>query len=293
MPDPTLDEELLKRSDPQAAWQKAESIGAPGIGSHYLPTEGPKGILDIVRMLVGGNEMPRSVQAQDPYGTEAYLQGKGPMPGLMMGSMIAEKPSPLGDESDAALVLSNFLNNSTLPEVTAQQAAKYGRTTGTVIPDKQFLKIPSGLTFDEGTMTKLKGNRPAWMLEKRHGQQRVFKQLAEENASLEGGREIPRVKSGETLQDLTPNLSGPSKPTPLAKDNPRAMKFKRNETAIERATRNTSARRKLTVDMVKDIKNMQKAGKSITEVHSKYPDINFNTFGSVWRGDSWNSVKPD
>jgi len=86
MPD-QLTEALLQREDPQAAWQKAESIGAPGVGSHFLPTEAPKSIWDLVKEYVlGGFEVPRSIQAKDPYGIDAWMKGSAPVPGLVIGS---------------------------------------------------------------------------------------------------------------------------------------------------------------------------------------------------------------
>lgn len=76
-PNPTLESTLL---------QKASSIGAPQVGTRYLPTEGPKSLWDLVKQYVLGEERPRTVQAQDPFGDIAWMKGAGSAPGLMMGS---------------------------------------------------------------------------------------------------------------------------------------------------------------------------------------------------------------
>jgi hypothetical protein len=66
--------------DPQSAWTKAATIGASKVGERYVDPTNP-GVLDIVRQMLGmGAARPRSVQAADPYGIEAWLKGAGPMP---------------------------------------------------------------------------------------------------------------------------------------------------------------------------------------------------------------------
>jgi hypothetical protein len=73
-----------------SAWTKAATIGAPGIGDRYplasvgeiLASANP---LKLLAEYVTGPGRPRSVQAADPIGIDAFTQGKGPMP-LLMGT---------------------------------------------------------------------------------------------------------------------------------------------------------------------------------------------------------------
>jgi hypothetical protein len=73
---------------PQAAWSKAQSIGAPGLGEHYTPPTSNEILASdnpfkaIIEKLMGGGR-PKSVAAADPYGIDAWLAGKGPMPAFM------------------------------------------------------------------------------------------------------------------------------------------------------------------------------------------------------------------
>jgi hypothetical protein len=69
-------------------WTKAATIGAPGLGDRYplasvgeiLASANP---LKLLAEYVTGPGRPRSVQAADPIGVDAFTQGKGPMPMLM------------------------------------------------------------------------------------------------------------------------------------------------------------------------------------------------------------------
>ena len=79
--------------NPLAAMSKATSIGPGGIGAHNVPptfnellaSDNPA--QGIVEHLLGPSRT-REVQRQDPFGVEAFLQGKGPMP--MMGGATEE-----------------------------------------------------------------------------------------------------------------------------------------------------------------------------------------------------------
>lgn len=81
--------------DPMLAFRKAESIGAPGLGEHYvaptyqeiLASDNPfKALLEAIGSHLVGPGRPKSVAGQDPLGLEAWQQGKGPMP-IMMGTI--------------------------------------------------------------------------------------------------------------------------------------------------------------------------------------------------------------
>lgn len=70
--------------DVYAAAKKAETIGAPKVGTRYLPTEAPWTLSDLAALMVGPAR-PMSVAAQDPYGILAWERGAGDLP-LFMGT---------------------------------------------------------------------------------------------------------------------------------------------------------------------------------------------------------------
>lgn len=80
-------------SDPLTALRGAATIGASKVGERYAEPENPS-LLDLMRQFAGGAARPSSVAAADPYGIEAWKQGSGPVPGLMMGSI--GEPKGLG-----------------------------------------------------------------------------------------------------------------------------------------------------------------------------------------------------
>lgn len=71
-------------------WTKAQTIGAPGLGEHYVPASvgellGSENPARLLAEYVVGHGRPMSVAAADPYGIEAWRAGKGPMP-MVMGT---------------------------------------------------------------------------------------------------------------------------------------------------------------------------------------------------------------
>lgn len=75
-----------KQPKPEVSpWRKAETIGASKVGERYAEPTNPT-TFDLIRKFTGGAQRPRSVQAADPYGIEAWMKGAGDVPGLMMGS---------------------------------------------------------------------------------------------------------------------------------------------------------------------------------------------------------------
>jgi hypothetical protein len=64
--------------EPLEAFQKAETIGAPGLGTHYVRPPNPD-LLDLASLAVGPAR-PLSVAAADPYGAKTFEAGKGPLP---------------------------------------------------------------------------------------------------------------------------------------------------------------------------------------------------------------------
>lgn len=73
----------IDETTPHDPWQHAETIGAPQIGDRLVDKPlTTMNVLDVVRRLVFGKnaERPREVQREDPFGTKAFAEGKGPMP---------------------------------------------------------------------------------------------------------------------------------------------------------------------------------------------------------------------
>jgi hypothetical protein len=118
--------------EPQRAWQKAASIGAPGIGSRYLDDEAPKTTLGLIGGLLGPGR-PKSVAAQDPYGDLAWSQNKGPMPG-MLGTTAPTGPGPIGP-------LRGLLNRGNLSNEMPINAIPVGRSS-TLPPEFQPTDTP-------------------------------------------------------------------------------------------------------------------------------------------------------
>ncbi len=61
--------------DPTIAAKKAKGIGPANVGDVYLPKEGGNSLLDVARSFMGGQERPPTMQAQDPMGIDAWMQG--------------------------------------------------------------------------------------------------------------------------------------------------------------------------------------------------------------------------
>jgi len=75
--------------DPQRAYAKAATIGAPGVGAHYVPNPDHLTTMDVLRSIIGGHERAPSVAAQDPFGILAWEKG-GDLPGLVAGTAAPE-----------------------------------------------------------------------------------------------------------------------------------------------------------------------------------------------------------
>lgn len=76
--------------DPLIGLRKAQTIGPSQVGERYVPTTAHKNLWDIAKEYVmGGEQRPMSVAAQDPTGVSAWLKGAGNMPmlGLNAGTL--------------------------------------------------------------------------------------------------------------------------------------------------------------------------------------------------------------
>lgn len=161
---------------------------------------------------------------------------------------------PLGADSDAALVLSNFLNKTKLGKLNPRSFLRDSKVTGMLVPEAGKIVPPEGF---EGPAKAI--SRSPLLDQKRTLQQEILKRVAENPAP-----------------EAMPVLSRRSRQTAVQRSNNLAK----------------GSRSVLNEDMVRDIKRMRLAGKNQNDIFAKYPDIKKVTIQGVLSGQSWNSVKP-
>lgn len=138
MPDPQQDplyNQLL---------QKATSIGPARMGDRYMMPKNPS-LFDMFKQMMGG-ERPKSVVEQDPTGGLTYLAGKGPAPGLVMGS--TEEVSPLAKQLYSRLTRAF----ESAPEAMHPNKAASIAKSAAPAEEAQWRKLPE--------MLASKGNQP-------------------------------------------------------------------------------------------------------------------------------------
>lgn len=97
MPGPAIQAPFQNNTLEAQLLRKAASIGPAQVGDRYVPTDAPKTLWDLVKQyILGGQERPTSVAAQDPFGILAWEKGAAPLPAMMSGSV--EEIDPLAKQ---------------------------------------------------------------------------------------------------------------------------------------------------------------------------------------------------
>lgn len=111
MPQDPLTSALINRQpDAMDALQKAQTIGAPQLGEHYV-TDAYSSPWEKIASLLVGSGRPRTLQVQDPFGTQTFLQGKGPAPMVAMGTTDELTPEAIAALSKSKPAAATFIKH--------------------------------------------------------------------------------------------------------------------------------------------------------------------------------------
>lgn len=260
--------------------QKATGIGPPQIGATLEP-ESP--IEKLMSAITGMRPRPASVAAQDPYGTEAFLQGKGPLPVAAGLTKVSLEP-PMALPSKEGSIRGGKAMWELLKQLTDFKPAKIdlsrviSEPTARYIPPAGHIVAPEGFTIPiRSAYGTSSGN---WSHITRAPELEALRNVQQEQLSRfkPPSPDVQSVSSIDELKDIVKS-GAPSRERvlPAGKTNAPIMK------ALARKTT------KLNEDLVRAIR-AEAATTDLNKLAKKY-NVSESTVGDVVKRDSWAWVK--
>lgn len=270
--------------------QKATSIGAPNVGTRYVPSENPS-LIEMLSNAIVGPGRPQTVVSQDPYGIQGWLKGAGQPPGLMMGSTTEAAPTslvrnllkyskePLGD---AAGTLINQLGQKLSKPTPTIESSSYPRIPNPTSRPGIFMNLLDRVPEAKGQLENgLTGNLSrAPGLNTGYQKQAAFRNKMKDIVP-------PSIRPSVTSIDQLGDIKGPSTNISLPSDTFVPPITRDLNSNVKGSLNSIFKKSGLTPEMVRDIRGLTKE-----EAVAKYPNVKPNSIHGIIHDGAWKKIVP-